>query len=542
MTGTNLIIFRDNGKQVSVTDLLRQLANAISRLSGCRDADAVIDALLLSGQLECGLSDCDCPSSRTAEVITDWLAAWLIGSQQGESEIRCWLSQLENSPMPARIRISPAEGFAYYALHPADFADAAISHSRKKRVAVLGIRSIGTVLSAVVTAALNAVGIIGGRIIVRPQGHPYNRTLTLDDLQKSWVEEQRSNGSHFLVVDEGPGLSGSSFLATAEALARCGVNQNQITLMGTRDVDPQQLCAHNGANRWAQFHWKKVSSRLCRDFADLTFVGGGNWRSTLLAPGSEWPPCWPEMERLKFLSTDRRRLFKFEGFGESGAQVRERVRALSEAGFGLSCEKAGSGMSAYHTVDGQALNRVHCTTEILERIANYCAFRVSEFKTGRIDGNQLEEMTRFNFAQEFERDLMLPVGSLESLHAAIVDGRMQPCEWIASDDGKMQKVDAATHGDDHFMPGPTDIAWDLAGTVVEWNLGSDAQAFLLTRFQSLSGIDARDRFHHFLLAYAVFRLSYCRIAASATESPDEQLRLRQACDFYRGRIAATCGR
>ena len=26
------------------------------------------------------------------------------------------------------------------------------------------------------------------------------------------------------------------------------------------------------------------------------------------------------------------------------------------------------------------------------------------------------------------------------------------------------------HGDDHFFPGPTDIAWDLAGTIVEWEL------------------------------------------------------------------------
>lgn len=540
MTGTNLIVFRDNAREVPAADLLHQVANASGRLTHSSDADAVIDALLLAGQFECALSDCDCPSSSMAEAVTNWLAARMIGCHRGELQIRRWLAQLENSSLPARIRISPAEGFAYYALHPADFADAVVPYSRKKCLAIVGIRSIGTVLSAVAMAELHARGIVAGRITVRPGGHPYDRTLTFDVLQTSWVEEQRRNDSHFLIVDEGPGLSGSSFLATAEALVTCGVNPDQITLMGTRDVDPQQLCARDAANRWAQFHWEKVSSRLYRDFAPLIFVGGGNWRKHLLPPLSEWPPCWQEMERLKFLSCDRKQLFKFEGFGESGAKARERARALSEAGFGPTCDKADSGMSAYQIVEGQALNCADCTTEILDFIANYCAFRVSEFKTCGIAGNKLQEMTHFNFAQEFRRDLALPVGSFDSLHPAVIDGRMHPHEWIAPSNGKVQKVDAVAHGDDHFVPGPIDIAWDLAGTVVEWNLDLDAEAFLLSRFRSRSGIDARDRFPYFLLAYAVFRLSYCRMAASATGTQDEQLRLRQACEFYRRRITATC--
>ena len=37
------------------------------------------------------------------------------------------------------------------------------------------------------------------------------------------------------------------------------------------------------------------------------------------------------------------------------------------------------------------------------------------------------------------------------------------------------KVDAAAHGDDHGFPGPVDVAWDLAGAVVEWELGGAAR-------------------------------------------------------------------
>ena len=539
MAGANLIVFRDYRKEVPAADLLRKLGNAIDRLPHSTDSDAGIDALLLAGQLECALEDCNWPCSQTAEAITNGLAARLLGTCAGECQMRRSLEQLASSLTPTSVRISPAEGFAYYALHPADFADAAMQYGRGKRVAVIGIRSIGTVLSAVAMAALNSRGIVADRITVRPQGHPYNRTLALNHRQAAWVQAQTQPDSHFLIVDEGPGLSGSSFLAAAEALVVCGVDPNRITLMGTRDVDPGQLCTPHAANRWSQFHWQKVASRLFRDFAHFIFVGGGIWRSRLFSSGLEWPPCWPEMERLKFLSCDRAQLFKFEGFGESGSQARERARSLSQAGFGPCCENAGSGMLAYEFVRGHPLNRNDGTPAMLERVADYCAFRAAEFKTTTA-GSKLEAMMRFNFTQEFGRDLVLPDGSLESPHAAMIDGRMHPHEWIASSDGRVLKVDAATHGNDHFMPGPTDIAWDLAGTVVEWNLDAAAQEFLLSRFESQSGMKARDRFQYFLLAYAIFRMSYCRMAASGTQSPDERLRLREACEFYRGKIVTTC--
>jgi hypothetical protein len=49
----------------------------------------------------------------------------------------------------------------------------------------------------------------------------------------------------------------------------------------------------------------------------------------------------------------------------------------------------------------------------------------------------------------------------------IADGRMHPYEWIPSENGHLMKVHASRRGDDHFLPGPNDISWDLAGAIVE---------------------------------------------------------------------------
>ena len=106
---------------------------------------------------------------------------------------------------PRHVRISHPEGFAYYALHPGDFADAVEDVDCGFPVAVLGIRSVGTTLSAVACAALRKRGVRASRITVRPAGHPYDRITELTDAQRDWVRQRHRDGSRFMVVDEGPG-------------------------------------------------------------------------------------------------------------------------------------------------------------------------------------------------------------------------------------------------------------------------------------------------------------------------------------------------
>ena len=107
---------------------------------------------------------------------------------------------------------------------------------------------------------------------------------------------------------------------------------------------------------------------------------------------------------------------------------------------------------------------------------------------------------------------------------------MMPHEWLRDRDGRLWKTDAASHGDDHFYPGPTDIAWDLAGTIVEWRMREPAAEAFLGRYRWLSGDDARARVPFFVSAYSAFRLGFCRMAARAC--PDERERLTQAAVHY----------
>ena len=90
----------------------------------------------------------------------------------------------------------------------------------------------------------------------------------------------------------------------------------------------------------------------------------------------------------------------------------------------------------------------------------------------------------------------------------IADARMSPHECIACADGRLVKVDGARHGDDYFFPGPVDIAWDLAGAIVEWEMDRGAEEYLLRQFREKSGIKP-ENISAYLLAYSIFRASYC---------------------------------
>src|SRR4051812_4238247 len=399
MGGTNLLVFRDNVSHITGRKLGECLTDAVHKTARGNDREATLNALLLAGQAECATADSG-SADDAARSLTDALAMSLVGELE---EARADLSDLLRKAvgLPELVRVSRSEGFAYYALHPMDFADAAGAESHGSSVAVIGIRSIGTVLSAMAVTALTKHGTAAERITVRPAGHPYDRSTQFTESQADWLEQEKQRGSSFLVVDEGPGLSGSSFLSVAEALVRCGINCDRIILMGTREVDPERLCTANAARRWKPFRWLKASSRIWEQYGGMSVLHGGAWRETLLAPGSEWPPCWPEMERVKFLAPDGRSVFKFDGLGDSGERVRERSNAIWERGFGPKTEHAGDGMTAYEFVPGTPLDRSHASAEMLHRIAEYCAFRASEFRTDNDSADLLEQMANFNFLQEF---------------------------------------------------------------------------------------------------------------------------------------------
>jgi hypothetical protein len=342
---------------------------------------------------------------------------------------------------------------------------------------------------------------------------------------RAWLEEQAGT---FVVVDEGPGLSGSSFLAVADWLEGLGVEREKILLLGSRAADPDALVAPGAAARWRRLRSLTVA-RAPLEGEDLS---AGAWRRLL--PAGEWPACWPAMERTKSLLPAApgvpARIAKFEGLGSFGADAAARARLLWGAGYGpRPGEIDRRGMLAYPLLQGRRPGPAQAG-RWLDRLAGYCAFRRRSFACPAGQGGLLEA-TRFNVAQELGVEWR---GELPVRETILVDGRMQPHEWVQSDPGAgpLLKLDATSHGDDHFLPGPTDVAWDLAGAVVEWSMREDTRNELLRRYANQSGDRDVGRVAAYEVAYAAFRAAYCAMAAHAGPA-DEAERLRRARERYR---------
>jgi len=562
-----MYVFRSERRVVPGEDLLGGLRNALSCApqAGVLDGvpDRVLDALLRAGELECALADAATDADQLTAIcsITDVLAGCLLQSAEPPRHL---LEDVARLRPPRRLCISKPEGFAYYGLHPLDYALLANSFcSGIHQAAVIGLRSIGTTLSAVVTAALRGRGILAERITTRPHGHPFDRQCRLSEEQAQWLRSHLHSAAHFFVVDEGPGLSGSSLLSAAEALVAAGVPSTRITLFCSHQPDPERLRAHDAARRWKSFHSEGIPFGTRKPAAADQWLGAGLWRGHLLPatnlPEVEWPASWTHVERAKYLSRDGSALCKFEGLGRYGKEVVSRSRQLAEAGFGPHPLHAldSQGYICYAWVDGSSFYGNPCSTselsgdvlkedvprkdvareDVLRNLASYCAWRAREcardLPQAASDEVSLEEMCCLNASEEFGIDIC-PAGEfLPCERPVIADARMMPHEWIRTPSGAMMKTDGASHGDDHFFPGPCDVAWDLAGAIIEWQLSPAAADFFIHAYHRLSGDNPRSRLHHYLLAYALFRMGYCKMASEAMQGSDEEGRLRRAFHFYR---------
>jgi hypothetical protein len=544
MSGLNLLVFRGDQRRVSGQELKAALTAQLERLCGHCSLDGVLVALLRAGELECGIADVGGETVNRFDLVTDRIAEILVAGagtnaiqepDTRKDNFQQLLKTAQALPAVEQLSISTPEGFAYYALHPLAYADIIHEMPACESWLIVGIRSIGTTLSAVTAATARAHGMNAARITVRPQGHPYNRTAEFTAEQMAAILAAVFSGANFAVVDEGPGLSGSSFLAVAEALERAGAPADKITLVSSHAPNIDTLCAMDATRRWRRFRCLPVMAEARRPVQANDFIGGGQWRSRFLSNKSGWPASWTSLERLKYLSLDKnheRRMFKFAGFGHYGDVVFEREEKVAAAGFGLVPRAESDGFVSFPQIDGRPLSASDLSAAMMVRLAEYCAFRLRAFAIELSDLKALQQMANHNL-HELGLDVAV---DLRLAHPVIADGHMQPHEWLQSHDGDLLKTDSGGHGDDHFFPGPTDIAWDLAGAIVEWQMNEQQTTEFLDYYCRASGDDASARIDGFIKAYAVFRLAYCLMAADAMRESDEQPRLQRAADVCRTRL------
>jgi hypothetical protein len=543
----HLLVFRKSQQTFSGPQLLRDLARELRSLESAADPhrqSLITSALLRSGELETALADADNREAERLSQVTDLLARAQLDPPQLHSLASQAQLLLRDAIIPDCITISPPEGFCFYGLHPLDFADAVWQlPAFQQPFAVIGIRSIGATLSAAFAAGLQRRFTPERpvpRITVRPQGHPYDRRLEFSRAESAWILRQQKASSLFFVIDEGPGLSGSSFLSVAEALLRKGIAAQDIIFISSRQVAPESLVAPDAAARWLRFRNYSVASGRHRPAEAKVDFGGDLWRErvfrddqyafTPYVDPAEWPALWPGMSSPRYLSADGNALYKFEGHGRYGAAVATRAALIGEAEFGPQARDAGFGYTEYPMLKGRLLHRTDQDELILRRMAAYLAFRAQMFPFQDCDQQALREMTRHN-VQEL---LGVDCGELhfELVSPVISDARMMPHEWLRTASGQLSKLDSASHGDDHFFPGPTDVAWDLAGTIVEWRLSASVAAQLLEFYYQFTGDDVLPRLQDYMIGYCAFQAAYHRMAASACSGNVEEKRLLRRCEDY----------
>ncbi|HXE31392.1 MAG TPA: hypothetical protein VN515_06285, partial [Terriglobales bacterium] len=486
---------------------------------------ASLDRLLAAGSLECALADLwfparDGQASALGALVglsAQAAIALLTGQNQGDAAARAAVEAVL-PPGPTVVTEPAPEGLRFYGLDPRSYARAAHAWQAchpAHPAWVLGLRTAGSYLAPVVLSALAAAPVPHRCATLRPRGDPQARVLALTP---SLARALAVWPGAFLVADEGPGLSGSSFACVVECLTSLGVAPDRIALLPSANPDPGNLVYPAAAAGWPR--WRKFRAPGLAPppgWRAAFNLSAGAWRALLPAPPRT--PVWGAQERLKFLSRDRRRLLKFAGFGPYGRAALDRARALARAGWAPAADSPADGWILYPCIPSRP---VRPTAAWCEFAGAYLAWVRSNFPLGPAapPAPPLIEMLALNV----ERLLAAPLPpALREAPAAVpvaLDGRMLRQEWGATPAGWV-KFDGTDHADDPFFPGPADIAWDLAGLASEF--GAAAGAAVLSAYcrragEAPSRLARRLRWHR--CAYLAFRAAYCRLAAAQTPAPD----------------------
>lgn len=573
-----MIVYSDRQRSEDPRVLLGRL---LRELSGpAPDASAL---LIEAGMLEAGIVDAVSPHEDREDGLPARLGAAMLDlalAARGENgrlaSARDLFAELAADLPPGPVAVSEPEGFAFYALYPETYAEAARRFLRAERpesAVVVGLRSIGTTLSAVVAAELVVEGVPTERFTVRPRGHPWDRELRLSqDLAATLV-----GARHVLVVDEGPGISGTSFACVAEAALAAGVPEGRIHLFPSWDCDGSGLRSARARAIWPRVKRWTVSyeetfldsGRLAVTWGGGTLrdLSGGLWREGAYPDEERWPAVQPQHERRKYLlerEDGTRLLLKFVGLGERGHRMLARAERQAEAGLAPPAFGLRDGVLALGWLDGSPADAeggwgpgprpaggdaAVWTGAIARHLAHLVAEPMESKRLKPVRFDDILSMTRLNVTEGLGEDAATGTAWMDRMRGEIsvrpavaVDGRMLPQEWLWTAGGP-RKCDGLDHHDDHFWPGTQDIAWDLAGAMVEWGFDDGARERLLAEFEALTGdLGARQVLPFHETAYLALRLGYTSLAAETLGDSDDGQRMARDRDVYAGLLRAALER
>jgi hypothetical protein len=523
----------------------------------------LVDLLIESGRLLQGIADADfavAKHDRRTEA-SDALGAFLV--RLGAAVCRSWTGEAFDLPepptladLPLEIELKQPEGFAFYAVYPEAFAQAATRLWLSGPPCVIGIRSIGTSLGAIVAAAVGAPSFV----TVRPFGDPFARQIAIaPELER----EVLAGPFHYLIVDEGPGQSGSSFGAVADWLQERGVPIERIAFLPSHggDLGPNASDAHRVRWSRAQKAVADLGPRLPLLLeqwtaellgpldAALADISGGNWRERLLGSERGWPGVTPAWERRKYLARfgGETWLLKFAGLG--GEAQRKFAMAQALHGAGWAAEPRG-------VLHGFLVERWHDEAaplapddKPLAEIGSYLGARARLFGSMACEGASVRElyaMTRRNVSLAIGTDAASALerwaSRLDSLERRVerfaTDNKLDRHEWVRLGEGRLLKCDALDHHSAHDLIGAQDLAWDVAGASVEFGLDSAETTWLAAEAGRSAGrVVDRELLEFLTLAYLAFRLGQARLSIGiCSAAPAEMGRLTERSDTLEQRL------
>ncbi|MBZ9677598.1 hypothetical protein [Mesorhizobium sp. ES1-1] len=520
---------------VDVSELIQGLADAQFEIAG---ADRNSASQQLGAQILVALA---------LEVARSWQSGFAAAGALG-----CNLPQmLAKLDLRGEIITGAAEGYTHYALYPETYLAAAYQSGLDANTCVIGIRSIGLGLAAMVAAALEAPPPIS----VRPVGHPFARHITAaPDLIDNWL---RNPATRYAIVDEGPGLSGSSFHAVVSWLRDRGVGLANIHLFPSHRNGPGGKATEDMRATWSRCRihcadfehtfnaraggeladW--VGKLLATPVAELREISGGGWRHELALPAAQWPPIFPDFERRKFLASAgaERWLVKFAGLGQSGLRKLRTAILLHEAGFGPPVAGLCHGFLVERWIEAKRLDGADLARErLIEWLGRYLGWRSAHLQTSQSGAayDALASMAVQNCtealgasrAAELRRWFEArPVP--HSAERVEIDGRLHPWEFLVCPDGKVLKTDGLDHCRSHELIGCQAIEWDIAGAIIEHNLSVAGSIKLAACAETAMHRAVDSELLSFLQpCYLSFQLGLWSMAEQAHAAESEQLRPR----------------
>lgn len=540
-----MLVYADSQSDLSAGELAREFRKRLRQSRAATLADLRI-LLVMAGQLEQAGLDSEAAWAADAQALTALCAGAFVGASLSKragtadrSAIDAAAYRMERAALaaPKRCTIRTPEGFAWYAVYPDAYVEAALawakSRNRRIRVLVVGLRSIGTTLAAVVAAALRTSGFDVRAVTVRPIGDPFDRIVALPTFETPDAA---------IVADEGPGLSGSSMAAASAALERAGLSPHAISFFAAHGNGPGAKASAEVRRRW------RSTEVHAAEMADMTLggeglrevlgnetqalssvdVGGGRWIPTAGFTGALPEAIAPRLEMPKLLMRGHTgsTLWKFAGFtlmpsprnGQmmtSAEALEAKLGALGEAGLTPRPEGHRHGWIATRWIEGRRLASGDASRRILRHVTSYIKRSSNPALPRAVEVAarlRLSEILRRNsecLLEGAERDAAKSVCAILEREPrlgdfpAYGDGHLAPHEWLQDADDRIMKVDAGGHDFDHTAVGPQSVLWDVAGMMVEWRLARSAAAEVLARIGLPAFLETALSCH--VAAYSAFR-------------------------------------